>query len=399
MTVSVLNDNTPEIVTMSGEQDYTAYVDGGARFTINNGITYTLATPIVSNGTFQIGNSVSTTAPDTTFVMNVGSVSASSVKFDNAHGTLVLGINSLATIDIQTTDTAPATLEANPNFGVPLIGAFDCVIQNFQRGDTIEVDTTVPATFIEVSLTSTIVDVVETANTLHVLGTLAFNNSASANSAVSNPSYLQNNVVTACFLSGTEISTLRGPVPVEALAVGDQAVLARGGAARIIWIGRRFIDAYRHPKPETMWPVCVAADAFGPGQPVRELKLSPDHAIYSHGVLVPVQALVNGTSIVQRRQDQISYFHVELEQHDAILAEALPVESFLENLSRSDFDGEDSLMLHPLFLRGTGPFAPIHVQGEVVEQIRTELAQAWAKRQAEAQPDTAGFVLSPRAAG
>ena len=37
--------------------------------------------------------------------------------------------------------------------------------------------------------------------------------------------------------------------------------------APIIWVGRRDVDCTRHPKPQQVWPVRVAAGAFGPGRP------------------------------------------------------------------------------------------------------------------------------------
>ena len=44
----------------------------------------------------------------------------------------------------------------------------------------------------------------------------------------------------------------------------------------------------RHPRPWDMQPVRVAAHAFGPGQPHADLRLSPDHAVFAAGRLVPV---------------------------------------------------------------------------------------------------------------
>ncbi len=51
-----------------------------------------------------------------------------------------------------------------------------------------------------------------------------------------------------CFAAGTRILTTRGEVPVEALEVGDVALLARGGTVKVTWIGQRRLDAARHPR-------------------------------------------------------------------------------------------------------------------------------------------------------
>ncbi len=40
--------------------------------------------------------------------------------------------------------------------------------------------------------------------------------------------------------------------------------------------------------------------------------------------------LINGTTIAQVPVDTITYHHIELAQHDVLLAEGLPVESYLD---------------------------------------------------------------------
>jgi hypothetical protein len=134
-----------------------------------------------------------------------------------------------------------------------------------------------------------------------------------------------------CYRSGTRILTHRGEVAVEALRVGDlvHTVLA-DALAPIIWTGRREVHCARHPQPQKVWPVRIAAGAFGPGRPHTDLFLSPDHAIYVYAVLIPVKHLINGSSIAQVPVDRVSYHHVELAQHDVLLAGGLPAESFLD---------------------------------------------------------------------
>ncbi len=148
-----------------------------------------------------------------------------------------------------------------------------------------------------------------------------------------------NTVQVACFAVGTRIGTETGLVAVEDLTAGDVVITEDGRAEPIVWIGSRTVNCARHPKPETVWPVRVAAGAFGPGQPMRDLYLSPDHAVFVNGVLVPVKLLINGTSITQMKRDWITYFHIELPRHDVILAEGLTVESYLDSGDRQDFGG------------------------------------------------------------
>jgi hypothetical protein len=97
------------------------------------------------------------------------------------------------------------------------------------------------------------------------------------------------------------------------------------------------VNCERHPKPETVWPVRIARGSFGENVPARDLYLSPDHAVFINGVLVPVKLLDNDTSVTQMPRDRVTYFHVELPRHAVILAEGLPVESYLDVGDRTDF--------------------------------------------------------------
>ena len=167
---------------------------------------------------------------------------------------------------------------------------------------------------------------------------------------------IDGNATLACFLRGTKIMTIKGPIAVESLATGDVVTLSAGGAGRISWIGERGINCGLHPDPETVWPVQIAAGAFGPGLPERDLYLSPDHAIFVNDVLVPVKHLMNGTSIAQAKLDRVQYFHLELERHEVILAEGLPVESYLDTGDRANFRNCDTLVrLNPDFTARLGP--------------------------------------------
>lgn len=137
-----------------------------------------------------------------------------------------------------------------------------------------------------------------------------------------------------CFAEGTLIHTAQGLVAVEDLAIGDLAVTAAGAQRPVKWIGHVLSRPGRHPRPWEVNPIRVAAHAFGPGAPDRDLRLSPGHAVYVDGVLVPVGHLVNGATIVQEEAETIRYFHVELDTHDVLLANGLPCESYLDDGNR-----------------------------------------------------------------
>lgn len=144
-----------------------------------------------------------------------------------------------------------------------------------------------------------------------------------------------------CFLAGTTIATPSGGVPVERLSIGDLVLTAGGERRRVRWIGRQTCYA-RFGDPLRVLPVRIAAGALGAGLPHRGLRLSPDHAVLVDGVLVQAGALVNGTTISRLAAadvgDRFVYFHVELEDHSLILAEGVPAETFLDNVTRRRFD-------------------------------------------------------------
>ena len=153
-----------------------------------------------------------------------------------------------------------------------------------------------------------------------------------------------------CFLMGTYIGGAYGEIAVHELAVGDLVQAQDARLAPVKWIGHRRVDCRRHPKPYKVWPVCVRTCAFGEGMPHRDLWLSPDHAVFVDDVLIPIKHLINGTSIAQVPVDEATYYHIELEHHDVLLAEGLPAESYLDTGDRSNFEnGGGPITLHPEF--------------------------------------------------
>jgi phospholipase/lecithinase/hemolysin len=144
-----------------------------------------------------------------------------------------------------------------------------------------------------------------------------------------------------CFAAGTRILTEDGEVPVEQLRIGASVLLVGGGEAPIIWIGHSQVDCARHRRPCEVWPIRVSAGAFGQGVPVRDLYLSPDHAVFIEGVLIPIRYLINGTTVTQCPQRHVRYFHVELPLHAVILAAGLATESYLDTGNRGLFAGRN----------------------------------------------------------
>ena len=54
-------------------------------------------------------------------------------------------------------------------------------------------------------------------------------------------------------------------------------------------------------------------------------------------MLIPIRHLINGSTITQVPMDRVTYYHIELPQHDVVLAQGLPAESFLDLRDGSNY--------------------------------------------------------------
>ena len=150
-----------------------------------------------------------------------------------------------------------------------------------------------------------------------------------------------------CFLLGTKILTDVDEKAVEHLRLGDMVSTVSGQLRAI----KRVISWEAERTPNQDWsdnvaPIKICRSALAPGVPHRDLYLAPTHALYLDGMLISVRALVNDRSIVRcskGEEDRLSYFHLELEDHQVIFAEGAPVELAL---------GDRMIPFAPIWFRG-----------------------------------------------
>jgi hypothetical protein len=181
----------------------------------------------------------------------------------------------------------------------------------------------------------------------------------------------------ACFRRGTLIATERGERPVETLAIGDR-IATRSGLKTLRWIGKRHYSGHALFDRNDIMPVLIRAGALGEQLPRRDLWVSPEHALYFNGALVPASLLTNGVSIfTDTSVRSVSYFHLEFDSHEVVFAEGVTAESFVDDRSRAMFDNaaEYALLYPDAHATEVCFCAPRVEDGEALETVRLQLAE------------------------
>jgi Hint domain-containing protein len=170
---------------------------------------------------------------------------------------------------------------------------------------------------------------------------------------------------TPCFCRGTLILTAAGEIAVEALRVGDRVITISGTEKPITWIGRGTRSVTK--AGSSARPVIVRRDALGDGVPSRDLRLTRGHSLYLDGMLVPVDYLANGRSILWDDEARsVEFYHFELPQHDVVYADGAPAESYREDGNRDWFDTAEP---RPVGQPEPAWFAPVITGGPELNRL------------------------------
>ena len=145
----------------------------------------------------------------------------------------------------------------------------------------------------------------------------------------------------ACFAQDTLIQTASGPRRVQDLQPGALLQTMDHGYQPVLWIGHRRMLARDLDQRPDQRPIRIAAHALGPGQPARDLVVSPQHRMLVRSpiarrmigepeVLVEARHLVGLPGIIVLADcNDVTYWHVLLADHQVLMADGAWAESLL----------------------------------------------------------------------
>jgi len=145
--------------------------------------------------------------------------------------------------------------------------------------------------------------------------------------------------VVPCFVEGTFIATPDGERAVEEMAAGDRVLTASGAAVPIRWVGRRVITRAGLERTPAVRPVLIPEGSIAPGQPERDLYVSPLHRIRIGGwraelVKAAPFVFVHASSLPFARREAppvrgggVRYYHLLCDGHEVIRSNGLASET------------------------------------------------------------------------
>lgn len=146
-----------------------------------------------------------------------------------------------------------------------------------------------------------------------------------------------------CFVRGSMITCPDGAVAIENLQAGDIVSTVSNGPQTLRWVGSTKRSANRG-----IAPIRIKAGALGKNIPSQDLLVSPAHRMLISGwrsellfgepeALVAAKELVNDDTItVAGDLVEFEYFHILFDNHEIVMSNGAPSESF--QLNAEEFD-------------------------------------------------------------
>lgn len=246
-----------------------------------------------------------------------------------------VGLNSETRVDLvaNDTNTAGGTLTITKINGVPVM-AGDHVILPSGLEIVVNADGTITAV----------------SEWNDPLGETSFSYEVTNQDGITDVGFVTGEVV-PCFVEGTRIETVRGPVPVEDIAVGDLVLTLDHGFQPVVWHGVRQV-----PSQGAMAAVRIPAGTFGDH---GALAVSPQHRLHFAGwraqlyageeeVLVKAIHLVRAGRLAQDQSGtMVIYHHLLFGRHEILCAEGMWSESYYPGpttLSGHDAEVQEELL-------------------------------------------------------
>jgi hypothetical protein len=163
-----------------------------------------------------------------------------------------------------------------------------------------------------------------------------------------------------CFTPGTLITTQRGELPVDHLAVGDRVITRDNGIQEVRWVGKTQMFLHDFQAEPHLLPVFIRQGSLGKGLPERDMMVSPNHRILvanerttlrsaDREVLIAAKHLVSqGVHTVQ--SSGTTYIHFMCDRHEVVLADGIWTESFQpDDQSLKSIGNAQRLEIYELF--------------------------------------------------
>jgi Hint domain len=353
--------------TIKGGYIDSAYLSGGAGVVIDANASVTNSGSISGGGFFESG--YGSRAAGGVGVILYGKLTTSGTI---AGGSGFTGYSYAVQFSSKPNPSGTLAVESGAKF----TGA----IGDFAIGDTVDITNMIPSQVAADFNPSTYTLTTPSDGTLQFSGTFFGDGSFDGEQFMFSPDASGNgtDITLACYRRGTRILTDGGEIPIENLKIGDWVVTSSGGMMPIRWIGWRSYSKSFAAGNNDVLPVLIRRAALGNGLPRRDLWVSPEHAMFIDGMLIPARDLINGKSIVRDESaGEVTYFHVEFDSHAVIYAEGAPSESFVDDESREMFDNAaEYATLYPNAVRKPARFfVPRVEEGWELEQVRKQLAE------------------------